>query len=89
MLCTDPTIIDTLSPPSPDEVSLIFSHPLEAIIDPSLALQEPLSEKGGVNWPYQEEIYVRPPLVPRALLMKTEYYGQHMGANEEYYISHA
>jgi hypothetical protein len=59
VLCTDPTIIDTLSPPSPDEVALIFSHPLEAILDPSLALREPLSEKGGVNWPYQEELYVR------------------------------
>jgi len=57
MLCTDPTIIGTLSAPSPDEVALIFSHPLEAILDPSLALQESLSEKGGVNWPYQEEVY--------------------------------
>jgi len=62
MLCTDPTIVETLSPTSPDEVTLVFSHPLEAILDPSLALQEPLSEKGGVDWPYQEEIYVRRPL---------------------------
>jgi len=54
----DPSIIDTLSPCA-DEVDCIFSHPLEAILDPSLAEEEVLSRKGTENWPYEEELYVR------------------------------
>lgn len=55
-LCTDPALIDTLSPCA-DEVDCIFSHPLEAILEPSLANGESLSEKGGENWPYSEDLY--------------------------------
>lgn len=40
------------------EVSRIFSHPLEAILDPSLAASEDLVEKGSEDWPYQDELYV-------------------------------
>ncbi|KAF9048679.1 NUDIX hydrolase domain-like protein [Panaeolus papilionaceus] len=39
------------------EVSRIFSHPLEAILDPSLAASEDLVEKGSEDWPYQDELY--------------------------------
>ena len=68
MLCTDPALIDTLTPCA-DEVDRIFSHPLEAILDPSLANDEPLSEKGGENWPYEEDLYVRTHLVLMPILL--------------------
>ena len=37
----------------------IFDHPLEALLDPSLAIGEPLSVRGGANWPYTTDFYVR------------------------------
>jgi len=53
-------MIDKLAAPSADEVSRIFSHPLEAILDPPIALNEQLSEMGGPDWPYEEDLYVSP-----------------------------
>jgi hypothetical protein len=41
------------------EVSHIFSHPLEAILDPNLAKGQPLVEIGSEDWPYESETYVR------------------------------
>ncbi|KAG8752049.1 hypothetical protein FRC14_007404 [Serendipita sp. 396] len=50
--------VDDLKP-GVGEVDRIFSHPLEAVLDPSLVLtlNEPLSEKGSEDWPYVEELY--------------------------------
>lgn len=58
MFLTDLSILDTLTP-NPDEVDRIFTHPLDAIIDPSLASEEPLSGIGSEDWPYVEDYYVR------------------------------
>ncbi|KAI0774998.1 NUDIX hydrolase domain-like protein [Trametes elegans] len=55
-LLTEPSIIETFTP-SPGEVDRIFDHPLEAVLDPSLASKEKLSPKGGPDWPYEEELY--------------------------------
>lgn len=57
-LLTDNSILDHLTP-NADEVDTIFSHPLEAILDPTLAANETLSDKGSENWPYEEDLYVR------------------------------
>lgn len=58
MLLTDISILNTLTP-NPDEVDRIFTHPLDAIIDPSLASGEPLSGIGSEDWPYEDDYYVR------------------------------
>ena len=42
-----------------NEVSCIFSHPLEAILDPSLSEKEKLVPIGSEDWPYQTEYHVR------------------------------
>lgn len=43
---------------SEGEVAKIFSHPLEAILDPSISLKEPLSAIGSEDWPYEDtEVY--------------------------------
>ncbi|KZT73492.1 hypothetical protein DAEQUDRAFT_683699 [Daedalea quercina L-15889] len=39
------------------EVAHIFDHPLEAMLDPAIALQEALVEKGSTDWPYEEELH--------------------------------
>lgn len=57
-LLNKPEFIRLLSP-SPQEVSCIFSHPLEAILDPAIAKHGPLTEIGSENWPYESEVYVR------------------------------
>lgn len=59
MLLTDISVLDTLTP-NPDEVDRIFTHPLDAIIDPPLASGEPLCGIGGEDWPYEADYYVRP-----------------------------
>lgn len=57
-LLTDLDVLATLRP-CVGEVDQIFSHPLEAILDPSLlADKEPLVPKGSEHWPYQQEFYV-------------------------------
>lgn len=53
---TDLTVLDTLYP-SPMEVDAIFDHPLEAFLEPELAVSEPLVEVGSENWPYSSEFY--------------------------------
>jgi coenzyme A diphosphatase NUDT7 len=44
---------------SETEVAHIFSHPLEAILDPELARAEVSASAGSEDWPYEEELYVR------------------------------
>ncbi|KAF8183956.1 hypothetical protein BJ912DRAFT_975715 [Pholiota molesta] len=51
-----PELIGSLKA-SPQEVSHIFSHPLEAILDPSLAKAGPLVDIGSEDWPYESEVY--------------------------------
>ena len=58
MLLTDTSILGTLTP-NPDEVDRIFTHPLDAIIDPSLVYGEPLSEIKSEDWPYERDYYAR------------------------------
>lgn len=40
------------------EVACIFTHPLKALLDPSIAKGESLVEPGTEDWPYQEDLYV-------------------------------
>ena len=53
-----PAILQSLKA-SEGEVSLIFSHPLEAILDPTLVNRETLVDIGSDDWPYQSDVYVR------------------------------
>lgn len=56
-LLTDLYILERLVP-SPGEVDRIFDHPLEAILDPSLARRENLAPIGSEDWIYPEEYHV-------------------------------
>lgn len=56
-LLTDLSVLGDLIP-SKGEVDVIFDHPLEALLDPSLSTQEDLVEIGGELWPYEEALYV-------------------------------
>jgi hypothetical protein len=56
-LLTNPSIISTLHG-SPDEVAHIFSHPLEAILDPALAGKETLVSPDSEDWIYDTEFHV-------------------------------
>ncbi|KAF9059556.1 NUDIX hydrolase domain-like protein [Rhodocollybia butyracea] len=48
---------------NPDEVDRIFTHPLEAVLDPQIVAKEAedglvvLAERGTEDWPYEEEFY--------------------------------
>ncbi|KAJ3793074.1 hypothetical protein GGU11DRAFT_853697 [Lentinula aff. detonsa] len=46
---------------NPTEVDRIFTHPLEGMLDPSLASGRgdlaDLAEKGSEDWPYEDELY--------------------------------
>ncbi|KAF7331527.1 Nudix hydrolase domain-containing protein [Mycena kentingensis (nom. inval.)] len=55
-LLTEPALIGTLKA-SENEVAAIFSHPLEAILDPLLAAKEKLVERGGEDWIYETELH--------------------------------
>ncbi|KAJ7665956.1 NUDIX hydrolase domain-like protein [Mycena polygramma] len=55
-LLTNPSIISTLVA-SEDEVAHIFSHPLEAILDPTLAQKESLVSPGSEDWIYDAELH--------------------------------
>jgi hypothetical protein len=44
---------------APGEVSRIFDHPLEALLDPGLAREEGLVPLGSDDWPYEAELHVR------------------------------
>ena len=52
-----PAILKSLKA-SEGEVSYIFSHPLEAILDPALINRETLVAIGSDDWPYQSDVYV-------------------------------
>ena len=54
---SDLSVLESLTP-CEGEVDKIFDHPLEAVLDPSLAKGLQLAEEGGENWPYPEELYV-------------------------------
>ncbi|KAI0067366.1 hypothetical protein BV25DRAFT_1819689 [Artomyces pyxidatus] len=41
----------------PGEVAHIFDHPLEALLDPAIALKEPLEPIGSEHWPYDVELH--------------------------------
>ena len=53
-----PELIATLVP-AQAEVSHIFSHPLRALLDPTLSTSEVLVTNGSENWPYEKEFHVR------------------------------
>ncbi|KAL0954697.1 hypothetical protein HGRIS_003646 [Hohenbuehelia grisea] len=55
-LLTELAVLDQLKA-SEHEVDAIFDHPLEAILDPSLARGEPLADAGGENWPYTSDVH--------------------------------
>jgi hypothetical protein len=54
---TDPAVLDNLRA-SEAEVDRIFDHPLEALLDPPLASEEPLVVIGSEDWPYETEYHV-------------------------------
>lgn len=56
-LLSDLTLLDKLQA-NEAEVAHIFDHPLEAMLDPTIALKEPLVKKGSADWPYEEELHV-------------------------------
>ncbi|KZT41280.1 hypothetical protein SISSUDRAFT_1069955 [Sistotremastrum suecicum HHB10207 ss-3] len=55
---TDPGLLEHLVPQE-SEVDCIFSHPLYALLDPSIMSQskQPLAELGGPDWPYETEFH--------------------------------
>ncbi|KAJ7099973.1 NUDIX hydrolase domain-like protein [Mycena belliarum] len=55
-LLTDASIISTLKA-AEDEVAHIFSHPLEAILDPSIAQKEALASHGTEDWIYDTDLH--------------------------------
>ncbi|KAF7424314.1 hypothetical protein PC9H_009621 [Pleurotus ostreatus] len=52
----DLTVLDKLKA-SEHEVSRIFSHPLQAFLEPTLAASEKLVEKGTEDWIYETELH--------------------------------
>lgn len=55
-LLTDLSVIETLQP-AECEVDLIFDHPLEAILKPSISASEPLVDLNSELWPSDNEFY--------------------------------
>jgi len=51
-----PAILNSLKA-SEAEVAHIFSHPLEAILDPTLVNRKTLVAVGSNDWPYQSDVY--------------------------------
>jgi peroxisomal coenzyme A diphosphatase NUDT7 len=60
---TRPPVLDNLQA-AQAEVACIFTHPLEAILDPALAQSEPLVALGSEDWPYDTELYVCSDYIP-------------------------
>lgn len=90
---TDLAILDILKP-SEGEVDLIFDHPLEALLEPSLSAQEPLVELNSDLWPSDADYYVGIwSLVFHTCrtycVAHTELYGQPMDLAWRFYLSHA
>ncbi|KAI0704969.1 NUDIX hydrolase domain-like protein [Cytidiella melzeri] len=55
-LLTDLAVLKELKP-SEGEVDIIFDHPLEAILEPSLSAPEPLVPPNSEHWPSEIEYY--------------------------------
>ncbi|KIY53781.1 hypothetical protein FISHEDRAFT_32643 [Fistulina hepatica ATCC 64428] len=55
-LLTDPAVLQRLVP-SADEVAHIFTHPLRALLDPSLINREAMVPRDSENWFYPEEYH--------------------------------
>ncbi|KAI0709890.1 NUDIX hydrolase domain-like protein [Earliella scabrosa] len=55
-LLTDTSVLDNLVP-AVGEVERIFDHPLEAILEPSLASKENLAAKGSADWVYEDDFH--------------------------------
>ncbi|KIY61343.1 hypothetical protein CYLTODRAFT_459938 [Cylindrobasidium torrendii FP15055 ss-10] len=53
---TDNSVLEHLHPEE-SEVSRIFSHPLRAMLDPTLVRDEPLAEAGSEDWIYPEDLH--------------------------------
>ncbi|EJU04860.1 hypothetical protein DACRYDRAFT_93283 [Dacryopinax primogenitus] len=53
-LLTDLHVLDTLIP-NVGEVDHCFFHPLAAVLDPSVMIEETVADKGSEDWPYEEE----------------------------------
>lgn len=56
-LLTDLSVLDTLKA-AKGEVDLIYDHPLEAILEPSLSAPEPLVDLNSELWPSEDLYYV-------------------------------
>jgi hypothetical protein len=54
---TDTSVLETLVPATA-EVDRIFDHPLEALLDQSLAADLDLVPKDSRDWPYQDDLHV-------------------------------
>jgi coenzyme A diphosphatase NUDT7 len=70
----DSTILDQLKP-GEGEVDHIFSHPLQAILDPELApglsVSDPLVNHGSENWPHENRYHVGcPPFCDMSMLRR-------------------
>ncbi|KAL0574687.1 hypothetical protein V5O48_007272 [Marasmius crinis-equi] len=55
-LLTDVSVLGNLKP-SENEVSRIFSHPLEALLNPELVRNDPLALPGSEDWIYEPELH--------------------------------
>ncbi|KAG6902271.1 hypothetical protein C0995_002422 [Termitomyces sp. Mi166 len=55
-ILTRPSLLNELKAEE-SEVACIFTHPLRAVLDPTLAKSEPLVDIGTENWPYEAELY--------------------------------
>jgi len=53
---TDLSVLQALKS-DPEEVDDIFDHPLEALLDPTIARSDALSPIGSEGWPYEEELH--------------------------------
>ncbi|EMD33469.1 hypothetical protein CERSUDRAFT_118052 [Gelatoporia subvermispora B] len=53
---TDLSVLGQLKA-SEGEVSCIFTHPFEAVLEPGLSAKEPLVPKGSTDWPYEPEFH--------------------------------
>ncbi len=67
-----PELITTLVP-AQAEVSHIFSHPLRALLNPTLSITEDLVAIGSENWPYETEFHVRSEAFSLPLAEKSSY----------------
>lgn len=54
---SNPAVLDTLVA-SEGEVAHIFSHPLEAFLDPTIVKDEPLVPIGSEDWIYDTQFHV-------------------------------